>query len=62
MVASIPAGAVTDLVGNLSTASNNDAVVTGPGSVWSNQADLYVGQVGSGNRLTITNVRPVHDP
>ena len=33
--------------------ANNNAVVTGAASVWSNQTALYIGSSGPGNRLTI---------
>jgi len=42
-------------LGNWSSSSNNTAVVTGSGSVWSNSMGLYVGNNGGGNRLIITN-------
>jgi T5SS/PEP-CTERM-associated repeat protein/probable HAF family extracellular repeat protein len=51
-------GQVADQYGYLgmySTSSNNIALVTGAGSVWSNQAHLYVGAQGAGNQLTVTN-------
>ncbi len=35
--------------------SNNVAIITGAGSVWSNSATLYVGDLGSSNTLTIAN-------
>ncbi len=37
------------------TAHNNSATVTGPGSVWSNSASLYVGLESDRNTLTIAN-------
>jgi T5SS/PEP-CTERM-associated repeat protein len=37
------------------TSSNNEATVIGPGSLWSNRNDMYVGYVGRGNRLVIAN-------
>jgi T5SS/PEP-CTERM-associated repeat protein len=42
-------------IGNTAAASNNFALVTGTGSIWSNSNDLHVGDNGSGNRLTIAN-------
>jgi T5SS/PEP-CTERM-associated repeat protein len=48
-------------IGAGSTSSNNVAVVTGAGSVWSNQSDLYVGGVGTDNRLVISNGGVVSD-
>jgi T5SS/PEP-CTERM-associated repeat protein len=35
--------------------SNNTAVVSGTGSTWRNATNLYVGFLGTGNRLIITN-------
>lgn len=35
--------------------SNNAALVTGPGSTWTNNGHLYVGYLGAGNMLTVTN-------
>lgn len=43
------------LVGYTTAASNNAAIVSGAGSVWTNHFDLYVGLTGRGNRLIITN-------
>jgi fibronectin-binding autotransporter adhesin len=43
------------------SASNNIALVTGTGSVWSNGLDLYVGYLGTGNQLIITNGGVVYD-
>src|SRR6266404_7638014 len=34
---------------------SNLAVITGAGSVWTNQNDLYVGYVGHGNSLVVSN-------
>jgi T5SS/PEP-CTERM-associated repeat protein len=42
-------------VGYSLSSSNNEMLVTGIGSVCSNQLDLHVGESGSGNRLVITN-------
>ena len=39
----------------------NAGTVTGPGSVWTNINNLYVGDYGSGNTLTITNGGQVFD-
>ncbi|MBM3891178.1 MAG: M6 family metalloprotease domain-containing protein, partial [Verrucomicrobia bacterium] len=47
------------LVGYSPFASNNAAWVTGPGSVWNNASNLYVGAFGAGNSLTITNAARV---
>src|SRR5664280_2139465 len=42
-------------LGNQISSSNNNAVVTGTGSVWSNANFLFVGVRGAGNQLTILN-------
>src|SRR5207249_380559 len=42
-------------IGSGSDASNNLAVVTGAGSVWTNATDLYVGSSGAGNQLVVSN-------
>ncbi len=42
-------------VGLSSTAKNNEALITGTGSLWTNRLDLIVGQDGSGNRLVVSN-------
>ena len=42
-------------IGSSAVSSNNNAWVTGPGSVWSNGSYLYVGNAGSFNSLTIAN-------
>jgi T5SS/PEP-CTERM-associated repeat protein len=36
-------------------ASNCEALVTGPGSVWTNRAELHVGNLLGGNRLVVSN-------
>ena len=41
-------------IGNSITASNNNATVTGAGSVWNSTAELSVGHNGSGNALTVS--------
>ena len=41
--------------------SNSAVLVTGAGSVWSNGGDLVIGDLGSGNNLTITNGGQVVD-
>lgn len=50
-------GALVDnFIGNLgqtAASSNNTARVTGSGSVWSNAAILFVGNLAPGNRLEI---------
>jgi len=49
-------------VGNLDvSASNNSAVVTGPGSSWSVRSELTVGWGGSNNRLEVSNGGQVGD-
>src|SRR5262249_24317549 len=42
-------------IGSLITASNSDAVVTGPGSLWLNRATLSVGSNAPNCRLVVTN-------
>ena len=42
-------------VGNLAGCSNNTVLVSGPSSVWYNQLNLYVGNQGASNRLTISD-------
>ncbi len=51
-------GLVDDLigwVGNSAGSSNNLALVSGSGSVWSNRANVIVGFSGAGNQLLVTN-------
>jgi T5SS/PEP-CTERM-associated repeat protein len=51
-------GVARDLNGLLgldSTSSNNVAVVTGAGSLWTNEADLFVGYAGAGNQLVVSD-------
>src|SRR5205809_1879939 len=43
------------VLGLLSGSSNNAAVVTGSGSVWSNSQGLTVGYDGAGNELVVSN-------
>ena len=45
----------TGSIGNYGGADNNSALVTGPGSIWSNTGNFYVGNSGSSNGLTIAN-------
>ena len=45
----------TGYLGNLTSASNNSATVTGIGSVWSNNSLLYVGNSGAGNQLVVNS-------
>jgi T5SS/PEP-CTERM-associated repeat protein len=59
-------GAVYDdssFIGDVSSGSNNIAMVTGPGSVWSNRANLSVGEGGGmgGNQLIISGGGVVYD-
>ncbi|HEX5223250.1 MAG TPA: hypothetical protein VFZ59_27065, partial [Verrucomicrobiae bacterium] len=42
-------------LGQNSGSSNNLAVVTGPGSLWTNRNEMYVGYQGGGNQLVISN-------
>lgn len=43
------------IIGDLSAASNNTAIVTDSGSVWSNYQGLAIGASGAGNNLVISN-------
>ncbi len=43
------------VIGNLGPASNNTAIVTGTGSVWTNYDVLAVGASAPGNSLVISN-------
>ncbi len=43
------------IIGNTAQASNNSALVTGTGSLWTNSDQLYVGYAGSCNSMTISN-------
>jgi T5SS/PEP-CTERM-associated repeat protein/autotransporter-associated beta strand protein len=38
-----------------SSSSNNSVLVTGPGSLWTNGSNVYVGNLGSGNTMVISN-------
>lgn len=40
--------------------SNNQAVVTGPGSVWSNRFSIFIGAASDGNQLLVANGGQVH--
>src|SRR5207249_2659350 len=42
-------------VGVAPTSRNNLAVVTGAGSLWTNQNELFVGASGGGNQLVVSN-------
>jgi T5SS/PEP-CTERM-associated repeat protein len=42
-------------VGNAISSSNNSVSVTGSNSIWRNRGNLYVGLLGSGNSLIISN-------
>jgi fibronectin-binding autotransporter adhesin len=44
-----------DIIGENSSSSNNVALVTGVGSLWTNRLDLTVGQSGSANLLVVSN-------
>src|SRR5207249_1613753 len=51
-------GLVTDDIGYIGLAdasSNNTALVTGPGSLWSNAGALFIGNAGVGNRLIVSD-------
>ena len=43
------------VIGDLSAASNNTAIVTDSGSIWSNYEGLAIGASGAGNNLVISN-------
>jgi T5SS/PEP-CTERM-associated repeat protein/autotransporter-associated beta strand protein len=43
------------MIGMNSGSSNNSVLVTGIGSFWTNTGNLYIGYLGSGNRLVISN-------
>ena len=59
-VLSVESGGV--LIGELSGASNNTAIVTGSGSVWTNSGGLILGYMGRGNSLVISNGGVVYNP
>jgi autotransporter-associated beta strand protein/T5SS/PEP-CTERM-associated repeat protein len=42
-------------IGFISSASNNSALVTGSGSLWTMTNDLFIGNAAAGNRLVISN-------
>jgi autotransporter-associated beta strand protein/T5SS/PEP-CTERM-associated repeat protein len=48
-------GTLIGVIGRNSTASNNEATVTGSNSLWTNSTSIYVGYDGSGNSLVISN-------
>lgn len=51
-------GTLTNTAGHMgftATASNNLALVSGAGSIWTNTSECNVGYSGSGNRLIVTN-------
>ena len=51
-------GLVADDIGYIGLAdasSNNTALVTGPGSLWSNAGALFIGNAGVGNRLIVSD-------
>ena len=48
-------------IGYEAAANYNAAIVSGDGSIWSNNASLYVGWSGSGNQLIITNEGAVYN-
>jgi T5SS/PEP-CTERM-associated repeat protein len=45
----------TSVLGGAGVSSNNFAIVTGAGSVWSNSASLEVGQLGAASSLIVSN-------
>ena len=45
----------TGFLGYNATSTNNVAMVTGPGSLWSNAGDLTVGNSREGNQLIVSN-------
>ncbi len=47
--------ALVGTVGNNASSSNNVVIVTGANSLWSNHADMFVGNNGAGNSLVISN-------
>jgi T5SS/PEP-CTERM-associated repeat protein len=47
-------------LGGYTDGSNNQAVVTGPGSVWSNRFSLHIGTASDGNQLLIADGGQVH--
>ena len=57
----VGAGFFADFPTQSTSSSNNEAVVTGNGSIWSNRFDFYLGYYGSDNRLTITNAGKVYN-
>ena len=42
-------------LGFRAAANNNLAMVTGAGSLWTNSANLYIGYLGGGNQLVVSN-------
>ena len=48
-------------MGSQTNSINNTVLVTGTGSVWSNNSSLYLGNSGSSNKLTISNGGQVFD-
>jgi len=52
--AAVVANAV-GILGYYSGSDSNTVVVNGSGSLWTNMSDLYVGAIGSGNRLVVSN-------
>jgi T5SS/PEP-CTERM-associated repeat protein len=60
----IQGGQVGDIYGFMgfnSSSSNNTALVSGPGSVWSNAGSLFVGYASAGNSLTIASGGTVYN-
>ncbi len=48
-------GTVYDFMGSVGLGNNNQAIVTGAGSLWSNADAVQIGGAGSSNNLTIAN-------
>jgi T5SS/PEP-CTERM-associated repeat protein len=42
-------------IGSSGNTSNNEALVTGPGTLWTDLGEIHVGGVGSANRLVLSN-------
>src|SRR5262249_55274449 len=57
-------GTLADTIGSVGTTGGSDynvALVSGPDSLWTNIASLYVGDGGSRNQLIVTNGAKVFD-
>jgi T5SS/PEP-CTERM-associated repeat protein len=49
------AGNNSGFIGFTNSSAGNTALVGGPGSLWTNKTDLYVGYLGSFNQMVVTN-------